>query len=164
MSEPGDGLPAQERAAGVAPAPAPEEPSNGRVRSSELTNGGDSPEAAMSYAEPDDLRAVRAFVTERALALGLPEGRVDVLALAVSELTTNTLQHTTGGGHIRIWAEGGRLVCDVVDGGQGRPFGRVMPAAEAVRGRGLAIVERICDAVYTAAVPGGTLVRICLDL
>ncbi|MEV6305902.1 ATP-binding protein [Actinoplanes sp. NPDC051861] len=124
---------------------------------SETTDG-------MSYSEPDDLRAVRAFVTERAIALGLPAGRIDVLTLAVSELTTNTLQHTSGGGHIRVWADNGRLVCDVVDGGLDRPFGRAMPAAEAIRGRGLAIVERICDAVYTAAVPGGTLVRICLDL
>ena len=118
----------------------------------------------MSYAVPDDLRRVRAFVTERALALGLSEARIDVLTLAVSELTTNTLQHTTGGGHIRVWAEDGRLICDVVDQGEGRPFGRSMPSAEAIRGRGLAIVERVCDAVHTTRVPGGTLVRICLDL
>ncbi|GAA1621884.1 ATP-binding protein [Actinoplanes couchii] len=118
----------------------------------------------MSYAVPDDLRRVRAFVTERAVALGLSEDRIDVLTLAVSELTTNTLQHTSGGGHIRVWAEDGQLVCDVVDRGEDRPFGRSMPSAEAVRGRGLAIVERVCDSVHTASVPGGTLVRICLDL
>jgi anti-sigma regulatory factor (Ser/Thr protein kinase) len=118
----------------------------------------------MSYTEPDDLRVVRTFVAERARTLGLPAARIDLLTLAVSELTTNTLQHTGGGGHIRVWADDGQLVCDVVDGGGPRPFGRTMPAAEAIRGRGLAIVERVCDAVYTAAVPGGTLVRICLDL
>ncbi|WP_430786259.1 ATP-binding protein [Actinoplanes sp. G11-F43] len=118
----------------------------------------------MSYSVPDDLRRVRAFVTERALALGLPEARIDVLTLAVSELTTNTLQHTSGGGHIRVWAEDGRLVCDVVDRGVDRPFGRSMPSAEAIRGRGLAIVERVCDSVRTTRVPEGTLVRICLDL
>ena len=117
----------------------------------------------MSYSVADDLRAVRAFVAERALALGLPAARIDLLTLAVSELTTNTLQHTSGGGHIRVWAENGRLVCDVVDEGAERSFGRAMPAAEAIRGRGLAIVERICDSVHTAAVPGGTLVRICLN-
>lgn len=118
----------------------------------------------MSYEIPDDLRRVRAFVTERALTLGLSEARIEVLTLAVSELTTNTLQHTSGGGHIRVWAEGGSLFCDVVDKGADRPFGRTMPSAEAVRGRGLAIVERVCDAVHTATVPGGTLVRIRLDL
>lgn len=122
------------------------------------------PSDGMSYSVPGDLRRVRAFVTERALALGLPEARVDVLTLAVSELTTNTLQHTSGGGHIRVWAEDGRLVCDVIDRGADRPFGRSMPSAEAVRGRGLAIVERVCDSVLTTTVPEGTLVRICLDL
>ncbi|MEU4428405.1 ATP-binding protein [Actinoplanes sp. NPDC024001] len=124
------------------------------------------PEVAdgMSYSEPGDLRAVRVFVAERARALGMSARQIDVLTLAVSELTTNTLQHTGGGGHIRLWAEHGRLVCDVVDSGAERPFGRAMPAAEAIRGRGLAIVERVCDAVYTRAVPGGTLVRICLNL
>ncbi|MEU4626693.1 ATP-binding protein [Actinoplanes sp. NPDC023801] len=118
----------------------------------------------MFYEAADDLRRVRAFVTERALALGLPAGRVEVLTLAVSELTTNTLQHTSGGGHIRIWAQDGNLICDVVDEGASRPFGRAMPSAEAIRGRGLAIVERVCDSVHTSAVPGGTLVRICLSL
>jgi anti-sigma regulatory factor (Ser/Thr protein kinase) len=39
-----------------------------------------------------------------------------------------------------------------------------MPAADALRGRGLAIVERVCDAVAVSTVPGGTLVRVRLDL
>lgn len=125
-----------------------------------VPDGGDG----MSYTRPDDLRRIRAFVAERARALGMAAARADLLILAVSELTTNTLQHTSGGGHIRVWAEGGRVVCDVVDRGAERPFGRGMPSPEAVRGRGLAIVERVCDAVHTTTVPGGTLVRICLDL
>ena len=118
----------------------------------------------MAYRQPGDLRAVRAFVTARALALGLAPGRVDVLTLAVSELATNTLQHTAGGGHVRVWAEAGRLICDIVDRGGERRFGGEMPAAGAVRGRGLAIVERVCDSVQSVPVPGGTLVRICLNL
>jgi anti-sigma regulatory factor (Ser/Thr protein kinase) len=118
----------------------------------------------MTYNEPGDLPTVRTFVAERARALGLVAARIDLLIVAVSELTTNTLQHTSGGGHIRIWADNGQLICDVVDSGGPRPFGRAMPSAEVVRGRGLAIVERICDSVHTVAVPGGTLVRICLSL
>jgi anti-sigma regulatory factor (Ser/Thr protein kinase) len=120
--------------------------------------------AGMTYTEPRDLPTVRAFVAERARALGLGAARINLLTVAVSELTTNTLQHTDGGGQIRIWADNGQLICDVVDGGGPRQFGRAMPSAEAVRGRGLAIVERICDSVHTAAVPGGALVRICLNL
>jgi serine/threonine-protein kinase RsbW len=119
--------------------------------------------AGMLYTEPDDLPIVRTFVAERARALGLADARIDLFIVAVSELTTNTLQHTSGGGHVRVWADKGQLICDVVDGGGPRQFGRVMPSAQAVRGRGLAMVERICDSVHTFAVPGGTLVRICLN-
>ncbi|GAB1693539.1 ATP-binding protein [Krasilnikovia sp. M28-CT-15] len=120
--------------------------------------------AGMTYSEPDDLRSVRIFVAEQARALGLPADRIDLLTVAVSELTTNTLQHSGGGGHVRVWSDNGHLFCDVVDGGGPRPFGRAMPPAEAVRGRGLALVERICDSVQTKVVPGGTLVRLCLTL
>jgi serine/threonine-protein kinase RsbW len=122
------------------------------------------PTDAMSYAEADDLKALRAFVAARALALGLPASRVDLLTLAVSELATNTLQHTTGGGRVRVWANAGQLICDVVDRGPTRSFGRKMPEADALRGRGLAIVERVCDVVDTAVVAEGTLVRIRLNL
>ena len=120
--------------------------------------------AGMTYSAPDDLRSVRAFVSERARALGLAADRIELLTVAVSELTTNTLQHSSNGGHVRVWGDNGKLICDVVDGGGPRLFGREMPPAEAFRGRGLAIVERICDSVQTVAVPGGTLVRLCLNL
>jgi serine/threonine-protein kinase RsbW len=119
---------------------------------------------AMSYAKPADLADVRAFVRSRTAALGLPSGRADLLVLAVSELATNTLQHTDGGGRIRVWGDAGRVLCDIVDGGPLRTTGRGMPAAETIRGRGLAIVERVCDGVEIAAVGGGTRVRIWLDV
>lgn len=123
----------------------------------------DAPDA-MAYAVAADLTAVRSFVAARAVALGLPAARVELLTVAVSELATNTLQHATGGGLVRVWSEAGQLVCDVVDRGAMRSFERRMPAADALRGRGLAIVERICDAVDVIAVAQGTLVRIRLDL
>jgi anti-sigma regulatory factor (Ser/Thr protein kinase) len=137
-----------------------------------VTTVGNAPEPAaafagpdaMSYTEPDDLRALRAFVAARASALGLPAERANLLTLAVTELATNTLQHTTGGGHVRVWAEDGQLICDVIDGGPMRAFGRHMPASDALRGRGLAIVERICDEVAAFSVADGTLVRIRLHL
>ncbi|MBM0231343.1 ATP-binding protein [Micromonospora sp. STR1_7] len=118
----------------------------------------------MAYQVATDLRALRAFVCAGALARGLPPDRLELLALAVSELATNTLQHTTGGGRVRLWTEAGHLVCDVVDQGPTRPFGRGMPAAEAVRGRGLAIVEQVCDEVAVFSAPEGTVVRIRLHL
>ncbi|MCF0095024.1 ATP-binding protein [Micromonospora sp. MH99] len=118
----------------------------------------------MAYEVANDLRALRAFVCAGAVARGLPADRVELLALAVSELATNTLQHTSDGGRVRLWAEGDQLFCDVVDRGPARAFGRVMPAADAVRGRGLAIVEQICDEVAVLTASEGTVVRIRLAL
>ncbi len=111
-------------------------------------------DATIAYAGADDLGAVRDFVAARAAALGLPPERVELLALAISELATNTLQHTGGGGHVRLWTADGQLVADVVDGAPAGPRAErpgAMPPADAVRGRGLAIVERICDAVELSA-------------
>ncbi|MEV8507128.1 ATP-binding protein [Actinoplanes sp. NPDC051475] len=126
----------------------------------EPNSGSDS----LGYHVPGDLADVRAFVAARATAIGLPARRVELLVLAVSELATNTLQHTRGGGVVRVFAQPGVLVCDVVDQGAARRLGRSMPAADAVGGRGLAIVERVCDEVETSAVPEGTRVRIRLRL
>jgi serine/threonine-protein kinase RsbW len=117
---------------------------------------------AMSYAEPADLALVRAFVLSRSVGLGLPSSRAELLVLAVSELATNTLLHTAGGGEVRLWAHQGQVICDVVDGGPVRVFGRAMPPADAVGGRGLAIVERVCDDVAVTAGPEGTVVRLRL--
>ena len=64
----------------------------------------------MSYGDAGDLARVRAIVRARAGDLGLPTPRADLLSLAVSELATNTLQHTDGGGRVRLRAEPGRLL------------------------------------------------------
>ncbi|MEU4690120.1 ATP-binding protein [Actinoplanes sp. NPDC023714] len=116
--------------------------------------------AVMPYGEAGDLPSVRAFVREQAEASGLDPGSIEALAIAVSELVTNTLQHTTGGGQVRVWAEHAAVFCDVADGGAVPSFPRAMPAPDAERGRGLAIVEMLCDDVTTIAEPGRTVVRL----
>lgn len=107
----------------------------------------------MVFTVADDLAAVRRLVRERAVAAGLAVARAELLMLAVSELVSNTIEHTGGGGVVRVWAEAGAVVCEVADRrpGGSRPSGvAVMPAADAIRGRGLAIVERVCDVVSLA--------------
>jgi anti-sigma regulatory factor (Ser/Thr protein kinase) len=121
---------------------------------------GDLRHYEMSYDRPADLAGVRAFVRASAGDLGLPDFRADLLTLAVSELATNTLQHTVGGGRVRLRVEPGRLLCDVIDQGPLRRLGRAMPAAQEVRGRGLAIVERICDEVGIDSEDGSTRIRL----
>lgn len=119
---------------------------------------------SMSYAAVVDLPLVRLFVAERAIALGLPPDRAELLKLAVSELATNTLQYTVGGGVVRVWAEAGQLVVEVVDGGPAPELDRSMPAAHAERGRGLPIVVRVCDDVSTAKTAEGTVIRLRFNL
>ncbi|MFF5228108.1 ATP-binding protein [Dactylosporangium sp. NPDC000521] len=119
---------------------------------------------SLEYSTAADLGSVRAFVRTQALAAGMSQARTELLMLAVNELATNTLQHTTGGGRVSLWAGDGQLYCDVVDQGPPRTFPRPMPAADAPRGRGLAIVEQICDRVETISGPDGTTVRLRLHL
>jgi anti-sigma regulatory factor (Ser/Thr protein kinase) len=123
-----------------------------------------TPDAAESlhYSSAGDLSAVRAFVRRHALAMGMSQARTEMLMLAVNELATNTLQHTAGGGRVRVWADSGQIVCEVVDEGPPRELRRPMPPVDAVRGRGLAIVQRICDQVDTVSGPDGTTVRLRL--
>src|SRR5205814_7259192 len=118
----------------------------------------------MFYAVVADLPILRAFVAERAIALGLAPDRAELLKLAVSELATNTLQYTVGGGQVRVWAEADRLVVEVVDGGPAPQLRRSMPAADAERGRGLPIVVRVCDEVSTADAGAGTAIRLVFNL
>ncbi|GIM96096.1 ATP-binding protein [Paractinoplanes toevensis] len=132
-----------------------------------MTAPADPPAAATrpaekAYDEPGDLAPVREFVRTESAALGLPRLRGDLLTVAVSELATNTLQHTGGGGRVLIWAEPGRVLCEILDHGTPPSFGRAMPAADQPRGRGLAIVERICDEVSVSTGPEGT--AICLTM
>lgn len=119
---------------------------------------------SIPYHAADQLPSIRAFVRTHAITLGLSRERADLLALAVSELVTNALQHTTAGGHVLVWAANGRLTCDVTDSGQTRILGRPMPPADAYGGRGLPIVERVCDEVSIHTAASGTLTRLRLVL
>jgi len=119
-----------------------------------------------TYAHANDLSAVRAFVTAGATASGLAPERAEMLTLAVSELATNTLQHTDGGGRIQLWVDDGQLVCEVADAAPAHSlrFANQMPAADAVGGRGLAIVKLVCDVVEVLSAANGTSVRLSFRL
>jgi anti-sigma regulatory factor (Ser/Thr protein kinase) len=118
----------------------------------------------MAYGAIADLPLLRDFVAARAMSLGLPRERADLLRLAVTELATNTLLYTVGGGRVRVWVEAGQLMCEVVDRGPAPQLGRPMPPPEAERGRGLAIVERVCDEISTATAANGTTIRLRFSL
>lgn len=112
------------------------------------------------------LAVVRAFAREAADAAGLdPERRSDFV-LAVDELATNSLRHAAGVGTARIWRESNSLVAEVEDDGRigERLLGRRRPDLYQISGRGLWIVNQLCDLVQMRALPTGNLVRIHMRL
>ncbi|WP_327696810.1 sensor histidine kinase [Streptomyces sp. NBC_00459] len=125
--------------------------------------------AAPAAAEPqhfgvDELPVVRRFAVARGAQLGLSGVQLDDLALAVAELTTNSVVHGGGFGSLRIWAEESQLVCEVRDRGQlNDPLAGRRPATRDQRGgRGLLLVHTVADLVRVHTDPDGTAIRFYL--
>jgi anti-sigma regulatory factor (Ser/Thr protein kinase) len=81
--------------------------------------------------------------------------------LGVNELATNSVRHGGGRGSATLWREHDVLICEVRDRGRiDAPLaGRVEPAAQDVRGRGLWLANQICDLIQIRSVPEGTQAR-----
>jgi anti-sigma regulatory factor (Ser/Thr protein kinase) len=108
------------------------------------------------------LGAVRALVSAHAQRAGLSSEAREDLVLAVNELVTNSVQYGGGGGILRIWVERAELVCDVRDHGYiDDPLaGRIAPPLDQHGGRGLWLVNHLCDLVQIRSAPKGTVVRV----
>ena len=121
--------------------------------------------AVLAYAGRKDLPEVRSFVHRHAGPL-LDAERSRELALAVHELASNTIKHAGGPGRITVWTEPGLLVCQVDDGGHiADPLaGRRPPPPMSPSGRGLLLVNQLCDLVRMRSGPDGTSVRLQMTL
>lgn len=115
--------------------------------------------------EPGRLAAIRRFVRRHASEGGLSAERSAAAVLAVSELATNSVSHGGGGGLLRSWYAAGGVVYEVRDSGHiEHPLvGRERPSPEGVDGRGLWLVNHLCDLVQLRSSPAGTIVRVHLD-
>lgn len=123
------------------------------------------PDAArLTYRTAGELGEIRRFVTDRALAAGLPADRAIAAAVAVNELAANSLTHTAGGGVVGVWTEPPNLVCQVTDTGHVTDplAGRLPVPPKQLRGRGLMLVNELCDLVRTYTRPGLTAIRLHL--
>jgi anti-sigma regulatory factor (Ser/Thr protein kinase) len=108
-----------------------------------------------------DLASVRRFAAEHAVAAGRADRATDV-ALVASELATNSLRHGGGGGAVRLWRQDAALICEVRDRGQvvDPLVGRRRPVDGQLGGRGLWVVNQLCDLVQVRSSPSGTTVRV----
>lgn len=122
------------------------------------------------FRSPRELPAVRDFVETLASKAGLPAQRVADLCLAVNEVATNTLVHTNQAGILSIWQDPdtNSLICEISDSGQlrDRLVGRIPPAQSEPHGRGLIMVNVLCDLVEipTGRIGTGTTVRLHMQL
>lgn len=109
-----------------------------------------------------ELAAVRALVSDHAHRAGLGANQVDDLRLALTEVAANSLDHGGGNGVLRAWREPGALVFEVRDGGQITDLlaGRTTPHREQARGRGLWLVNQLCDLMQIRSTEDGTVVRV----
>jgi anti-sigma regulatory factor (Ser/Thr protein kinase) len=107
------------------------------------------------------LRAVRLATARHAERAGLGKQRTSDLVVAVSEVSTNSVQHGGGHGTLRLWIERG-VVCEVRDGGRlsDPMLGRRRPGTEAAGGRGMWLANQLCDLVQVRSFPNGTVVRL----
>jgi anti-sigma regulatory factor (Ser/Thr protein kinase) len=119
--------------------------------------------AALAFG-PGALGAVRRFVTRHAERAGLSAGRVDDLVIAVNELAANTVTHGGGTGTVRVWLTPAAIICEVRDPGRiTEPLaGRVLPAMNSEGGRGLVIVNHLCDLVRLYTGESGTTIRLTM--
>jgi anti-sigma regulatory factor (Ser/Thr protein kinase) len=110
---------------------------------------------------PNDISATRRTVAQWARSCGLPEGKVQALELAASELATNSIRHGGGTGLLMMWLDGTAAVVQFSDSGTvSDPLvGRLHPSAGR-EGAGMYLVNQLCDLVQVRSSDGGTTVRV----
>lgn len=110
----------------------------------------------------DGLAQVRRRVEAAGVLAGFSARAVADLVLAASELAANSVVHGGGGGTVRIWREGERLVVEVEDTGLiDEPLvGRMRPTQTQLSGRGLWLANQLCDLVQIRSDYHGTTIRL----
>ncbi|HYN92914.1 MAG TPA: sensor histidine kinase [Pilimelia sp.] len=110
----------------------------------------------------DGLAGVRRLVAAEGERAGLSPERNADLQLAVNEVATNAVTHAGGVGTLRVWRDADGLVCELSDMGHGmhRLAGRIPPGRDSEGGRGLILVNHLCDLVHIYAGNSHNTVRL----
>ena len=114
----------------------------------------------------DNLGSVRSFIASRAARAGLASSRISDLVIAVSELAANTVRHTDSDGTVHIWHTRQEVICQVADRGQiTDPLAWHRARSERVLGgKGLWLVNQLCDLVQARTSQAGTVARLHMRL
>lgn len=143
-----------------------EQPSSGYQTVTGWPSGFDgpllAPPGAHSLAYGRDLRPVRALVAAVAGQSGLSAARRTDLVIAASEVAANTLKHTGNGGVIRVWTTHDEVLCQLEDAGYiADPLaGHLRPPSDGAGGRGLWLVNQVCDLAEIRTSGHGTTIRL----
>ena len=120
------------------------------------------PEVSELHFGETELREIRRRIASWACLEGLLPEATEDLVLAADEIATNSIRHGGGSGRLRMWREGPALLCEIRDRGQMRDplLGRVLPGEEAGCGRGMWIVNQLCDLVQVRSSAAGSQIRL----
>ena len=113
--------------------------------------------------ERGDLSLVRSVVRRQTERTTLSPTRAHGLLLAANEAASNSIAHAKpSGGRLRVWQIGEGVVCEVSDTGRiADPLaGRARPAADAEAGRGMWLMNQMCDLIETREDEHGTITRL----
>ncbi|MFJ2821855.1 anti-sigma factor RsbA family regulatory protein [Streptomyces toxytricini] len=114
-----------------------------------------------------DLAAIRSKVSQCASDAGVSEDRLPKLAVAVTEIATNSIRHGGGRGTLRTWSRDAAFLCEFRDSGYISDVmaGRTRPDAAQIGGRGLWLAHQLCDLVEIRSTPThGTTVRLHMNV
>ncbi|MDP9255601.1 MAG: sensor histidine kinase [Actinomycetota bacterium] len=108
-----------------------------------------------------DIAAVRREVEAWAIAHGVEASRAADLSLAVHEAAANSIRHGGGRGVLRSWTADDAAVCEIADAGALRDplVGRSLPPPHSGGGRGIWLINHLCDLVQVRTTAAGTVVR-----
>jgi anti-sigma regulatory factor (Ser/Thr protein kinase) len=124
------------------------------------------PDARRISADVTTLGDLRHAVGHLGEGAGLDAERIDDLVYAVNEVVTNSICHGEGRARVLVWFDADGVWCEVHDRGRiADPLvGRIAPRAGQLSGRGLWLVNQLCDLVQVRSSAAGTFVRMFVEL
>jgi len=120
--------------------------------------------------EAETVALIRTVVTNTLLLLGVEDGCVEDVRLAVSEACTNVIDHAAGDDEyeVRLEVDGNRCAISITNAGDGFDASNLsgeMPDTSSARGRGVAIMQAVVDTVEFRSEPeAGTVVHLVKTL